>query len=144
MHPAVVDYFSVLRAGLVRGQRLLTAGEFHVVQALLGLQGENALLYVRMLHRAGSVFNLHTFSTPGVLDPSASGEMLESGGFVDRLVPTSAVIAHLDLAGLREVARRLGLATTGRKAVLADRIRPLACRRDLPGPLGPPAARITG
>lgn len=109
---AAEDLRAVVRIGLERGAFLLTAGEVVVARRILGLGEAAAAVFARLTSRVPTVFEVATLQVPGVDVPAALDE-LDRVGLVDGLVPWRARAERLTVDRLREVAARLGLATSG-------------------------------
>ena len=114
MHPAVEDLHHVLRVGLARGGHLLTAGELVVVEHILALQPEAALLLARLSARSSRCWP--TASLPPQV------EALREAGLVSPFVPHAWRVDGTALPALRAACQRLGLPRSGRKEAVAARL----------------------
>ena len=120
----VHDLRQSLDEGLARGAMLLTAGERHLVQRMLRLEGPAARVYARLLGRKPLAFPLDELTVPGVDDVPAAVASLRDGGWVDHLVPWPLRAQLLPRRRLVEGCRRLGLRRSGRVTELVQRLTP--------------------
>ncbi|MBX2799087.1 MAG: VRR-NUC domain-containing protein [Myxococcales bacterium] len=119
---AAEDFEQLLTRGLQRGQALLSAGEAQIVRRMQVLPFAAFVTYARLTARVPQPFELDRLQLPGVDDPCAAVEALKASELADHLVPWRVRAAHLPRDALVGAARTLGVATSGRKAELLQRL----------------------
>jgi hypothetical protein len=112
-----------LRLGLARGGALCTDEELAVVERLLVLDDDEALVLARLTGRKGSVFRVPELSVAGLEGPvEPVVQRLIAAGALTAQVPWSVRLQAASRVVLAEGARRLGLPVSGRRAELAARL----------------------
>lgn len=122
MHEAVADLRGWIELGLERGGALLTAGERVVLDRMVALEGEPALLHARLTARVHGVFCVEELGGPGIDDPTGAVEVLRTAGLVDDAVPFPLEAAVAPRRVLAEGCRVLGLPRSGKRGALAERL----------------------
>lgn len=119
---AAQDLWGRATLGVERGASLLTAEEQARVAALERLDWEAWLVLARLTGRVARVFRVPDLQLPGVPSaPDAVRRGLEEGWLVEEPEP-SVQAAHATREVLAAGCRRVGVARTGRRDALVDRL----------------------
>lgn len=109
------DLREILETGLARGGRLLTAGERHVVHAMLALSPDALRWWARLTQR--------TFeSYPRAELPADVAAELTTAGLIDALVTSATRLSRATVDELRSAARAAGLSPRGNRDALIERL----------------------
>lgn len=121
----VVDLEARLGLGLERGGDLLRDDERAVVDVLLALHDDAALLHARLVGRVPVAFRVPELTAPGVASLADALATLRAAGLVTEDVPWTERAAEATRAVLAAGCRRVGLAATGSRAQLEARLQAL-------------------
>lgn len=119
-HPALQDLYDRVHLGLARGGALLHEAERTVIDRLLGLDPDAALLLARLAGRRGPAWRLPDLKAAGVDRLDAAVSALVAVGLVDHEVPDADRLQRATRDQLVAGCRRLGLSPRGTREVLAS------------------------